>query len=264
MRMAILRRLTQALTLLLIVAVPLLNKNGIMAITGSLYSMAFGPVEITDPLSGFQVLITSLEWDNVLLLSLFIPLLAAIVFGRIFCGWICPQNALSELFDFIGEKMKLTRLFYPPLSAKWRYGLLLALLAVTVVMRFPSANLISAPGIISVQVTKFVYEGRVGPEFGLIVLIIIAEVFLIRRVWCNYVCPVGGFLGLFRFGKTMKVVYKEDAEHVCGRCFECVKACRLGLNPMAGRIYPLCHNCGGCIVACEKIKTKGKPLKFDF
>jgi ferredoxin-type protein NapH len=264
MSMTLFRRITQGLTLLLIIAVPVMNIKGITAVTGSLYSMAFGPLQITDPLSGFQVLISGMDWDNVLLLSLLIPVLLALFFGRVFCGWVCPQNALSELFDFLSEKLKPRRMFHPPLTAMWRYGLLILLIALVLFLHFPVANLISAPGIISVQITKYIYEGRVGIELGLIGLIVLAEVFLIRRVWCNYVCPVGGFLGVFRFGKTMRVHYKEDADHICGRCSECVLACRLGLDPMAGNLYPLCHNCGDCIAACERIKNEGKPLFFSF
>lgn len=257
------RRITQTLMLLLIVAIPVLNKKGIMAVTGSLYSMAFGPLLITDPLSGFQVIITTLSPDRTLLLSLVLPVLLALLLGRFFCGWLCPQNTLSELFDFINEKLRIKRLFHPLLSAKWRYGLLLLLLAVTVGLRFPVANLISAPGIISVQVTKYVYEGTMGLEAVLVAVILAAEVFVVRRVWCNYICPAGSFLGVLRFRKTLKVVYLEDASHVCGRCLECANACRLGLDPMAGNIYPLCHNCGDCIAVCEKIKGKGKPLSFS-
>lgn len=264
MNIKLLRRITQVSTILLIIAIPILNTKGITVITGTLYSLAIDGVWITDPLSVLQVITSSFSADIILLLSMLIPVALALALGRVFCGWICPQNTLSELFDFINEKMKIKRILHPSLSARFRYGILIALIAMTLLLRFPVANLISAPGIISVQVTKFVYEGMVGPEFGLIVLTIIAEVFLIKRVWCNYICPVGGFLGLLRFSKTMKVVYKEDAEHVCGKCFECVKACRLGLNPMSGRIYPLCHNCGECIAACKKIKAEGKPLRFDF
>lgn len=263
MRLTLFRRITQGLTLLLIIVVPVLNMKGITAVTGTLYSMAFGPVQITDPLSGFQVLITSATWDRVLLLSMLLPVFIALAFGRVFCGWICPQNTFSEFFDFASRKLKLKRLFNPPPSAKWRYGTLIVLLALTLGLRFPVANLISAPGIISVQATKMIYEAAVGPESGLIGLIIIAELFLIRRGWCNYVCPVGGFLGIFRFRKTMRVVYNEDTEHVCGRCYECVRACGLGLDPMNGKIYPLCHNCGDCVTACEKIKPEANPLFFS-
>ena len=193
-----------------------------------------------------------------------IPVALALIFGRIFCGWICPQNFISELFDIIHDRLKVKRIFNPSPSAKPRYAIMILLLISAPLLGFPIANLISAPGIISVQISKYFYEGIVGIELGLIGIIVISEVFIIRRGWCNYICPVGSFLGILRFKRTMKVIYTEDTEHTCGRCMECVTACQFGLNPMTGKIYPLCHNCGDCIAVCEKIKNRWKPLSFKF
>ncbi len=264
MKIKIFRRIAQVLTILLIVAIPILNRKGITILMGSLYSLAIDGVWITDPLSGFQVILSTLSADSVLLISMTIPILLALIFGRVFCSWMCPQNTLSELFDYVSNRFSVRRLIDLSPWAAPRYIIMAAFLLLTLILGFPVANLISAPGIISVQISKYVYEGTVGLEMGLISVIVLTEIFLVRRVWCNYICPVGSLLGLFRFNKTMKVLYKEDAEHVCGKCLECVKACQLGLNPMEGRIYPLCHNCGDCIAACERIKDRGKPLLFKF
>lgn len=264
MKRRIFRRVTQVSVLLLLIAVPLLNKKGITLITGSLYSISLGPLWISDPLSGFQVVLSSLSFDTVLLVSILIPILLAFILGRVFCGWMCPQNTISELFDYISPKLKLKRPFNIGLKARPRYIILAVLLALTPLLGFPVANLISAPGIISVQMSKYILEGTVGLELGLIGLIVLAEVFVVKRVWCNYVCPVGSLLGIFRFKKTMKVVYAEDAEHLCGKCMACADACSLGLDPMGKALYPLCHNCGNCISACEKIRSKEKPLRFGF
>lgn len=264
MKIKIFRRITQILTILLIVAIPILNRKGVTILMGSLYSLAIDGVWITDPLSGFQVILSTLSAESTLLLSMLIPIAIAFIFGRVFCSWACPQNTISEIFDYLSERLSLKRLLKPSPRALPRYVVLAALLILVLLLAFPIANLISAPGIISVQVSKLIYEGVVGIETWLIAIIIVAEMLLIRRVWCNYICPVGSFLGLFRFNKTMKVSYREDEEHVCGRCMECVRACQLGLNPMEGKIYPLCHNCGDCIAACEEIKSKNKPLSFKF
>lgn len=258
------RRITQILTIFLIIAIPVLNKNEITAITGSLYSLAVGPIWITEPLSGFQAIIASVSSDATLLVSMFIPIIFAFVFGRVFCGWFCPQNTISELFDYLSSTGLRLFNFKGSPSATPRYAIMIVLLMLTPVLGFPVANLISAPGIISIQITKYLYEGIVGLEAGLIGLIILSEVFLVRRLWCNYICPVGGFLGLFRFRRTMKVACRADSEHPCGKCLECVKACGLGLDPMGGKIYPLCHNCGDCIAACEKIAPAQRPLSFRF
>lgn len=264
MKITIPRRITQASVLLLMFLIPILNLKGITFITGSLYSLAIGPLWITDPLSGLQTIMASLSLDVVLLLSMLIPVALAFVFGRVFCGWMCPQNTISELADYVSEKFRLKRPANPALSATPRYMILVALIILAPLLGFPVANLVSAPGIISVQITKYFYEGVVGFELGLIGFIIISEMFIARRLWCNYICPVGGFLSIFRSNRTMKVVYAEGPEHVCGKCYACVDACRLGLDPMGEKIYPLCHNCGDCVAACEKMQGKNNPLKFRF
>jgi ferredoxin-type protein NapH len=259
-----LRRAAQALTLVLVVLIPLANSKGFSFVTGSLYSLEVGPIWITDPLIGLQTLLTSFAMDGALLLSVVIPALFALVFGRAFCGWVCPQNTFSELFDYVAKKKGVKRLFSPALGARPRYLILAAILAATLVFGFPFASLLSAPGIISVQTARFIYEGVVGLELALIALILLAELFLVRRVWCNYICPVGSVLGLFRMKRTLKVVFAEDSVRACAKCRECATACQLGLNPMGGALYPLCHNCGACVGACEKRTAKRKPLSFEF
>lgn len=259
-----LRKIAQTLTIVIIVLIPVLNRKGITVLTGSLYSLAIGPIWITDPLIGIQTILITLTADRTLLLSMAIPVVLALAVGRAFCGWLCPQNTISEFVDLAATKFGIKRPFGKRTTAVPRYVVLVVILVLTPLAGIPLAGLLSAPGIISVQVAKLIYEGIVGLELSLIALIIILEFFFVRRVWCNYICPVGSFLGLFRFRKTLKVVFAEDAEHVCGKCLVCIEVCQLGLNPMENNIYPQCHNCGDCIAACETIKAKGKPLSFRF
>ena len=259
-----LRKGTQVLTIILVILIPVLNKNGITVITGSLYSFAIGPVWITDPLIGFQTILTTLTADRTLLLSMVLPVLLALALGRVFCGWACPQNSISEFVDFAAMKLGIKRPLGKRTTAFPRFIVLTAILLGTSLLGLPLASLLSAPGIISVQTAKLIYEGTVGLELGLAALIILFEFFVVRRGWCNYVCPVGSFLGIFRFKKSLKVVFSEEGEHVCGKCLACVEACGLGLNPMEPGIYPQCHNCGACISACEKMRAEKKPLIFRF
>lgn len=258
------RRIAQVLTLLLLVIIPILNKKGISVITGSLYSLSIGPVWFTDPLIGVQTVLTTMTMDRVLLASLLIPVALTLSFGRVFCGWICPQNAISELVDFAARTFRIRRPITATPSAKPRFvvlGMILLLLPLTGI---PLASLLSAPGILSVQIAQFVTERIVGLELALIGIIVLIELFLVRRAWCNYLCPVGSFLGLLRIKRTLKVVFAEDAVHVCGKCLACVDACGLGLNPIEGRIYPQCHNCGACISSCRDISAEKAPLSFTF
>jgi ferredoxin-type protein NapH len=264
MKLAGWRRTCQLLTLVLLGLLPLLNKKGITYVSGTLYSLAIGPLWITDPLIGLQTLLTTFTADRSLLLSMLLPILVALLLGRVFCSWACPQNTISELVDLAAGKLGVKRYFSIKPTPAARYAVLILLLLAIPLARLPLASLLSAPGIISVQAANLVYEGTVGLELGLLGLIILAEIFLARRLWCNQLCPIGTFLGLCRCRKTLKVVMHEDAEHPCGHCLACAKACQLGLNPLQEKIYPQCHNCGACLDACRDLKGRQKPLRFRF
>ena len=262
MKITPIRRTVQILSLAAMVAVPLLNSRGLTAVSGSFYSVSLGPLMLTDPLIAIQSLLATLRFDTVLLASALIPAGLALVLGRVFCGWVCPQNTLSELFDAAGRRLGISRFFAPAPAPLARYAVLAVILAATLLFGFPLASLLSAPGIISVQTARLIYEGTVGLELALIGVILLAELFLVRRVWCNHLCPVGSTLGLFRSKRTLRVVLVEEGKHVCVHCRECAKACQLGLNPMAGEVAPQCHNCGACIDVCRKITGERRPLSF--
>lgn len=264
MRLIVARRAVQVSTLVLLVAVPVLNNAGIAWVTGSLYSLAIGPLWITDPLIGLQTFFTTLTVDTKMLLSVLIPILAALALGRVFCSWVCPQNLISEVVDSVGGSLGVKRRFHPPPTAVPRYILLASIMALTALVGLPLASLLSAPGIISVQIARIVSERTAGLELGLIGAVIVTEFFLVRRAWCNYACPVGGFLGLLRLKRTLNVALAEGADRSCSRCRRCVQACGLGLDPTGGEIYPLCHNCGDCVAACGEVKGERKPLSFRF
>lgn len=264
MKIAPLRRTVQLFSFAGMVAVPLLNSRGISAVSGSFYSMEIGRLLLTDPLIAIQPLLATMTIDVTLLASALIPAGLALVLGRVFCSWVCPQNTLSELFDAVGARLGGRRFFAPTPGPLVRYAVLAVILAITLLYGFPLASLLSAPGIISVQTARFIYEGTVGLELALIGAILLAELFLVRRVWCNHLCPVGSMLSLFRFPKTMRVVMAEEEEHACLHCRECAKACQLGLNPMGGEIAPQCHNCGACIDACQGMTGERNPLSFRF
>jgi len=258
------RRVIQVSFLCMLLAITFLVKYGITFMTGTLYSMSIGPADLTDPLSGFQVILLTFDAAPALLVSMIIPVVFTFIFGRAFCGWLCPQNLFSEVADALASGASVRRLVSWPPAAIPRYIILALALAGCLAAGYPLANLISAPGIISVQINSIVSAGTVGAEAALIAIILIGEIFILRRFWCNYVCTVGAFLGFFRTGQTMRVAFDKEAGRECRECLECRKACQLGLDPLGGNIYPLCHNCGDCIAACEKATGSANPLRFRF
>lgn len=263
MRLTSIRRTVQLCLLLLLFVVPWLNQQGITLLTGTLYSFAIGPLWITDPAIGLQTLFTTRALDMTLLLSLLLPVALALACGRVFCGWLCPQNFISEMADVLAARLKIRRVLHPAPTPTLRFVMLGSILLLAAVVGLPLVSLLSAPGILSVQAARLVLEKTVGAELALVGFIVVVELFVVRRAWCNFFCPVGTVLGLFRVRRTMKVVFSEEAGRHCTSCHACAQACQLGLDPLAGHLYPQCHNCGACVEAC-KIDPLRKPLFFQF
>lgn len=102
----------------------------------------------------------------------------------------------------------------------------------------------------------------IGLELALVLLVLLSEIFLARRYWCKYVCPVGAMLAAFRWRHTMRLVYAEP-QCACHALTEpCHYACPLQLSPKRENVYPSCFNCGLCTSACEK--TGKAALTFSF
>ena len=102
----LLRRTIQILTVVFIFFVPFLNISGFKEIIGTFYSISFGNLDIVDPALMLQNLLLTKEIYFPLLLAGVIPLILALFFGKVFCGWVCPYNFLAEFAVKLGKKFK--------------------------------------------------------------------------------------------------------------------------------------------------------------
>lgn len=261
------RLFVQIAVLLAMVIIPILNIFEIYFIKGSFYSLDIGDVSMSDPLSIFQVIITSKTFNIVMLVTVSIPILAVFFFGRVWCSWACPYYTIVEGLAFIRKKIGLISLkkeYSPsdPVKANFsRYSILLLGLIITGIFGFPFLNLFSAPGIISTQTLLLVKTGIVTVEIFLILLLLIIEFFFIDKFWCRLVCPVGTFLTLFTSKRTTLQIKKLKPE--CSNCSRCIRVCPMNINPMTEGENSLCFNCGDCIDACPDNKIKNKLNTTD-
>jgi len=261
-----LRRIVQINTLILIIAIPILNHYHITFICGTFYSISIGQLEIADPAIVLQTILLQKQLYFPLILTGLLPVLFALMFGRLFCGWICPFNTFADFFTWINRKLgrkkshKLKTITNPK-PHFFRITLLISLLIV-MILGIPFITFISAPGIISSQIADAIFLGYVGWELAFIVLILFAEFILFRRIWCKYLCPIGALISLFRYKHTMQI--KFDSEKCnCGSIESaCQKTCQFNLNPKKTGVFPYCHNCGDCVAVCQR--KYGKALSYTF
>ncbi len=167
------------------------------------------------------------------LLILFLVISAfTLVFGRYYCGWICPLGAVQELAN------KLTRI--EVLSYKWKRRLrwirpvmlVLAFLAVAVEVWIPGPT---------INWYKYKHPLILGLTLALIAISLFTY-----RPWCNYFCPFGYFLSfLHRIAP-----YRIRLVGECKKCNLCGEACKNAAMYNGKIDESLCIECGDCVNAC--------------
>jgi ferredoxin-type protein NapH len=259
------RKLTQVLTLLFFLIIPVLLLLDFRKVIGNLYSITIFGFDIVDPAMAIQTFILTGNFFIPMIIGIILPVVIAFIFGRVFCSWVCPYNTIAEFLTKISNKFfnyrkKPGKNINPKPYYYWTIlGLIIFL---TLLIGFPFLSFLSAPGIITAQMASIILGMGVGLEIAAVGLIWILEVITKKRFWCKYVCPVGAVLSIFRTPNTMKVAY-NSTECKCGLNVEpCAYNCPLDLSPKEIYLYPYCNNCGLCLRACER--TGNQAVYFTF
>ena len=175
------------------------------------------------------------------------------LFGRLYCLVVCPLGIAQ---DVARVPLKFLRLKGLPIVGWVRY-VVLAAFSVGAVMGF--TGLVAPYGIFARFLTVGVMrEGD--PPVALVVWAIALFAFVLSmtafraRWWCNQMCPVGTFLGLFsRFA-----VFRPRIDGgKCVKCGLCAKACGKGairvLDDRSVAVdHSLCVACLDCKGSCRK------------
>ncbi len=211
--------------------------------------------------------------------------LFTVAFGRIFCGWICPQTIFMEMvfrrIEFLidgdrGAQIKLDKQSWNAEKIrkrvlKWTVFLLISFLI---------ANVFLAYLIGSDKLFQYIIDGPLQHVSTLISLIIFTMVFYFVFAWfreqvCIIACPYGRMQGVLLDNKSIIVAYdhkrgesengrkkfrkNEDREALghgdCIDCFQCVNVCPTGIDIRNGTQLE-CVNCTACIDECDHIMEK--------
>lgn len=234
-----------------------------------------------DPLLAFSALLASRTFFVYAALSL-IPVIATLIWGRIFCGWICPMGTLSELFSRRRSKVKSDwfRLKYYILAALFSAALLginlsyladpFALLTRALALGlFPLAQL-SAHFLdeklysLSSHPNAFVADRayELGDRLASNVLMTTQQIpagaaaflalavpaalillsLIQKRFWCRNLCPLGALLGLL----ARYSPFKRQVNTQCIDCKRCVVGCPVCAIPEADVFETKASECIGC------------------
>ncbi len=209
-------------------------------------------------------------------------ILFTVIFGRIFCGWICPQTIFMEMVfrrieywiegdrgaqirlekqEWNGEKIRKKAL-------KWFAFL---------VISFLIANVFLAYLVGSDELFHLIQDGPMVHSSSFLSLLIFTGVFYFVFAWfreqvCIIACPYGRLQGVLLDKKSINVAYdfvrgekeagrakfnkQEDREASgkgdCIDCKQCVNVCPTGIDIRNG-VQLECVNCTACIDECDTI-----------
>ena len=178
-------------------------------------------------------------------------LFITMLFGRVWCGWFCPQTTLCDLADWIDLKAE-SLIPCSPLAALVRqlfYLVLSALVACNLVWYF----------IAPAEFFSRLFSGEIGSVAGLTLLItfllLYLDLALVRRSFCKTVCPYGRIQLLTMEPGTLTLEFDQEQKQHCLRCGACVRACPMGIDIRDG-LQIECINCGRCVDACREVMER--------
>jgi len=213
----------------------------------------------------------------------FFIILFTAAFGRLFCGWACPQTNFMEMmfrrveYWVLGDAPAQKQLKAAPWTSK-------KIFKVTVkhvlffLLSFIIANFFLAYIIGIRELEKIITEPVTGHVVGFASILVFSAVFygvyaFFREQACTVVCPYGRLQSVLLDKNSMIVAYdykrgeprgnfkKQEATALgdCIDCHLCVKVCPTGIDIRNG-VQMECVGCTACIDACDHIMDSiGKP-----
>lgn len=213
-------------------------------------------------------------------------ILFTVVYGRVWCGWACPQTVFMEIvFRRIetwidGNPARQKALRAQPMNAvkflKRSFKFLVFLLII-----FYSVNTFAALFIGTEGLLNAYRAGLVGHPFltAFVVLFTLAGMFIywwFREQACTVICPYGRLQGVLLDNQTVLVAYDyrrgeprrgelqpQSGDSIpkgdCIDCHRCIAVCPTGIDIRNGTQLE-CINCTACMDACDAVMRKtGQP-----
>lgn len=245
-----------------------------------------------DPLIALTTIFSSKEIIAKKVLPAIILVALTALFGRFFCGYLCPLGTLLDLFDKLLGRKRLR--FIEKLR-----GVKFYLLIIIIVTSLTGANLIYLfdPFIILTRTytillyplstfltnlsldwlrpladhlgwVKLAYLHFPQPFFymslttGVIFLCIVALNLITPRFWCRYLCPLGALLSFFsRFG-----IFKRVVDNRCTDCLKCKEMCPMGaIEDDTKKVKAReCLQCRTCKLICPQEAISFKAIYSPF
>lgn len=209
--------------------------------------------------------------------------LVTIIWGRVWCGWACPQTVFIEgVFrrierTLIGDRPQQITFNNSPLnlnkilklSTKW----ILFIAASIVISHTLVAYFVGKDNLFRMMSAPPSESWTVFVIMMFVTAVILFDFVWFREQFCIIMCPYGRLQGLFLDKNSITIAYDEKRGEPRGKisekksgdcvdCFRCVAVCPTGIDIRKGQQLE-CIGCTACIDACNDVMTKmKKPINL--
>lgn len=210
--------------------------------------------------------------------------LFTVVYGRLFCGWICPQTVFMEMvfrkIEYLieGDWKQQIALDKQPMNGR-KFIKKFSKHLVFWIISFIIGNTFLAYIIGTDELFKIISEPVSQHLSGFTSMLIFSSVFYFvfskfREQACTLVCPYGRLQGVMLDANSVVIAYdykrgeprgkirKNEEQTSKGDCIDCnlcVDVCPTGIDIRNGTQLE-CVNCTACIDACDAVMDKiNKP-----
>lgn len=281
------RKIVSAVLLTFFLVMPLIKYRGDQFLLFNVFERKFIIFGVIFWPQDFHLIVLSL-----ISLVVFI-ILFTVVFGRIFCGWICPQTVFMEFvfrqIEYLIEgdsnkQKKLDRQAWD-YNKIWKKSLKHL---VFFIIAFVFANAFLAYLISFDELKLYMTEGPAQHFVPFMGILLFTGAFyfvfaFFREQVCTIACPYGRLQGVLLDKKSIVVAYdykrgepkgkhnpleerEQSGKGDCIDCKSCVMVCPTNIDIRNGTQME-CINCTACIDACNAVMTRiNKPkglVRYD-
>ena len=188
----------------------------------------------------------------------------SLLFGPVFCGWMCPLGTVQELLGKIGRKLlgKQYNAMIPGKADKMLRFLRYSVMALVIYNTAVTARLIFQA--YDPYFALFnMFTNEVAITAYLVLGVVLFSSLITERPFCKYACPYGALLGMFNLIRVFRVSRKPES---CVLCKLCDKRCPMNIA-VSSHSAIRNHQCISCLEctsenACPKPDTVNLELVF--
>lgn len=244
------RKIVRIILLILGIVTPFIKIDGKHLLIFDIFKLEFNIFGLSLQINQFLPLLIFFLFLTFLFLYL------TVTFGRIWCGWLCPQSVMMETTSFmdkLNKKSGLNKIFNIiilfVISAFFAGILLLYFIPYEIFFKSLFTEHFSKP---------------IFTTLLILTVLLFLNFLLVRYRFCATVCPYSMLQSMLFDKHTLAVWMIPERKDECINCLKCVNVCSTNIDIREGQ-NSACINCAKCIDACREVMARfGKKSLFAY